>query len=150
MDVTPAEPKKNVSYTGLVLRPESRAMLLAEVGHLIPPGFKVIAHHCTLCMGPLCPDLIDDPSATAYTPIATAVASNERVVAVKVDLGPGVRSTNATPHITVACNYDGGGKPKDSNDLTDWAPLRPMVVLVADLVEVEHKPPVVPLQQKSA
>lgn len=44
-------------------------------------------------------------------------------MAVKVN---GYISKNKIPHITIAVNVAGGGKPVMSNNITDWQPMNPV------------------------
>lgn len=80
--------------------------------------WKTIAHHVTLNMG----GWKGDPSAIGQMfPITvTGLAGDDKVLAVGVTLPNGPESKNANPHITVAVDYEAGGKPVMSNKL-DWS-----------------------------
>ena len=44
---------------------------------------------------------------------------DDKVMAVKV-VGYDKKTNNNFPHVTIAVNRTGGGKPKDSNDIEKW------------------------------
>jgi hypothetical protein len=51
----------------------------------------------------------------------------------------GFNSNNPKPHITIAVNRQGGGKPMMSNKLTNWTKLRIPLSLSGKVTEVEFK-----------
>lgn len=111
-----------ISYTGIVLTEKSRNMLLGLVGWHAPPEWEKITHHVTINLGPICrilnPDLEIGSTVSLYV---TAFAMDEKVLAVHVDTN--IMTINQHPHVTIACNFSDGGKPKDSNNLVDWQSL---------------------------
>ena len=50
----------------------------------------------------------------------THLGKSDLAIAVKVN---GYTSTNDTPHITLAVNVNAGGKPFNSNQITNWVKL---------------------------
>ena len=136
------ETKPSISYTGVVLDHNSHVKLLvATAGFHIPFGWKTYAHHMTINMGPLNEAL--NPGLIRGAEIklkATHVGFDDKVLAVKVHC-PMIITTNKVPHITVAVNRDGGGKPKHSNDLPEhsWMPLDEEIDLVG-VVTVGENP----------
>jgi len=107
-----------ISYSAVVLTPEARQKLLDKLGDRIPEGWEVVAHHVTITMGELPPEL----KPSIGLPVALQASGfhvNDKVAAVEVslpaELQPFVK--NKHPHITIAVNRAGGGKPAMSNDL---------------------------------
>jgi len=106
-------------YTAIVLDEESRKRLINRFIHLVPAGWDVIAHHMTINMGPIGkgpadPSLLGTPAELTVV----SVAADDKVLAVGVTSD--VPSKNERPHVTVAVNRAGGGKPFMSNNLKDW------------------------------
>lgn len=127
-----------ISYTGLVLTKESRTKLLSTLD--IPEGWEVVLHHVTLNMGPFKGNR--ELLGQTFKVRVDTKASDEKVMAVGVDLPAGVTSKNATPHITVAVNRDGGGKPVMSNNLKEWNAIPSMTVeTVLEEVEMGNPDP---------
>ena len=79
-------------------------------------NWEVVAHHMTIQMGEL-PSYLKDDIETTHTLEVTGYASDSSVIAVRVS---GYFTKNKIPHITLAVNRKGGGKPVMSNDLTNW------------------------------
>ncbi len=109
-------------YTALVLTDNSRKSLLQAIGHHIPSGWEIIAHHMTICMG------TDDTIKTGVNATMTidSIGMDDRVLAVGVSSA--VKSTNKVKHITIAVNRSNGGKPFHSNQLTFTAFDLPLVL----------------------
>lgn len=114
-----------VTYTALVLTPESQDKLAAAFREQIPEDWKVYAHHMTINMGNIKPDMADLLGTFADL-VVKSFAINDMVAAVSVDSE--ISSTNKIPHITVAVNVREGGKPFHSNKLVDWNPVEPIVL----------------------
>ena len=119
-----------ISYTGVILGKASRDALLAVMRKHTPDGWRVIAHHMTVNMGPA-----RNPADLGKQVTLGVVgwALDERTLAVKVQ---GFASTNAHAHITVAVNSAAGAKPKDSNLHTKWNPMAAPLRLVGVVEEV--------------
>jgi hypothetical protein len=79
-------------------------------------GWKVFAHHMTIKF-PGTPEFIQQYLDSDQKLEAIAYAFNDKVVAVRV---VGFHSENKVPHITIAVNVKGGGKPVDSNKIISW------------------------------
>lgn len=125
-------------FTAIVLTEESHNLLIELLGELIPNGWEVISHHCTLTMGKL-----KDQNLIGKTVhlVANKIAKDDKVMAISVCKG-GELSTNAIPHITVAVNRKAGGKPFHSNNLQRWEPLSnhidlPFISLIGKIQECE-------------
>lgn len=95
--------------------------------------WEIIAHHMTIKMGELPSYLVDD-KGTRQKLEANAFAYDDKVIAVRVS---GYFTTNKTPHITVAVNRGRGGKPVQSNNLTNWQPLEKPIVLSGVVSELQ-------------
>jgi hypothetical protein len=114
-------------FTAAVLIPTSHARIVKEVRKEmeIPADFEKIAHHFTLHMGRANEiDLL----GSHVTLIANSIAFNDKVIAVGLSEDAFCKTSNKNPHITIAVNRAAGGKPKDSNDLQDWKPIKPIVL----------------------
>jgi len=114
-------------YTALVISAESKNKLLGQFRDLIPSDWELIAHHMTINMGsakegPLVNSGINlgDPAKL----MVVGIAHDAKVVAVSVQSN--VPSSNKVKHITLAVNRKAGGKPFQSNQLTDWKPTSPL------------------------
>jgi hypothetical protein len=53
------------------------------------------------------------------------IGTSDKAMAFKVNIFPLV-SVNKTPHITI-CTFN-GGKPVDSNNITEWKDIKPIIV----------------------
>jgi hypothetical protein len=102
---------------------------------MIPEGFEIIAHHMTINLGELNPNLIK----YLGMPVRLTVndfAVDDKVMAVGVS---GFESQNAKPHITLAVNRQEGGKPMMSNNLTNWQKLKRPLLLTGKVTEIGYK-----------
>lgn len=105
---------KKVLYSAVVIDEISRKDLLEKFKSFIPEDWKIIAHHMTIAFG----QGVEDESELGKEVglVVTKLGRSNKAIAVKVE---GYKSKNKIAHITLAINPD-GGKPKDSNDITDW------------------------------
>lgn len=110
--------KRKSLYSGVFLDEGSKQKLLNVLSDVIPKGWKIFAHHMTTVFGKPMDDTDEYGKVVNLT--ATHVGISDMAMAVKVD---GYPSSNAIPHITVAVNVNGGGKPFMSNKITNWEPL---------------------------
>ena len=123
--------EQKISYTAIVLDSNSHDLLLKNLSPFIPEGWKTYSHHMTINMGSA-----KDKSEVGNTVSLTATqwAKDEKAIAVMIE---GYQLKDArTPHVTVAVNIEGGGKPKDSNGLKGWQPLSNPVSLTGVIQEV--------------
>jgi hypothetical protein len=125
----------NISYSAIVLDDKSRQRLIERFKTIIPEGFEIVAHHMTINMGEI------DPELEKYLglPVRLSVnefATDDKVVAVGVS---GFETHNAKAHITLAVNRENGGKPMMSNKLTNWQPLKRPLYITGKVTEVEFK-----------
>ena len=124
-----------ISYSAVVLDDKSRDKLLQIFGKNLPEEWEKIAHHMTINMGEI------DPELEKYLgfPVRLKVedfAMDDKVAAVGVS---GFESKNEKPHVTLAVNRQEGGKPFMSNKLTDWESVRRPVFLTGKVEEVPFK-----------
>jgi len=111
------EMKNSPRYCGIKLNDKSRTDLIKKFKSEIPDEWQFIAHHMTI--DPF-KTFSDEPSlGKQYILTITEVGKSDKSIAVKVN-GYNGKTNNKFPHITLAVNKNGGGKPKDSNDITDW------------------------------
>lgn len=123
-------------YTALVLDKESQKRLINRFIHLIPKEWDIVAHHMTINMGPIQQGPAD-PSLLGKMAELTvvSVAADDKVMAVGVTSE--VPSKNKQPHITLAVNRAGGGKPVMSNNLRNWETLSDPFDLFGTVEEVK-------------
>jgi len=106
-------------YSGVVLDDKSRTLLLQKIGNLIPSGWETVAHHMTIIFAELPPEWKQHLGETVHLRVET-FAIDDKVAAVGVS---GFYTKNEKPHITIAVNRAGGGKPFLSNKLINWKPI---------------------------
>ena len=102
--------KKSISYSAVVLDEESRNKLL----ELVPEGWKPIAHHMTIKLGPLRDSKYKVGDKVSMN--ITAIGIDDRAMAVKVDAE---RDDDKFAHVTIATSPD-GGKPFHSNQIENF------------------------------
>ena len=114
--------EQSISYSGVVLDEESRQQLLKGD---VPEGWEPVAHHMTITMGPLVHKKGKHDFSEAY-PVGSevelpvvAIGIDERAMAVKVQPPSEVSKKISFPHVTVAVNRKGGGKPLHSNKIPE-------------------------------
>ena len=122
---------ESIAYTAVVLDKNSHDLLVSKMKHHIPEGWVVYCHHMTINMGAY---KIRDEVGKQVTLTVSSIAHDDKVVAVQVH---GYPSSNSQPHITVAVNKAGGGKPKDSNTLKKWESTPP-IRLTGTITEVSQ------------
>lgn len=110
--------KPRILYSAIVLPDSEHTKLLAAFGSRIPKGYEVIAHHVTIKMGELPPELKDNIGLPVQFQVM-GFHLNDKVCAVQAivpnDLRPFMK--NEYPHVTLGVNKAAGGKPVMSNDL---------------------------------
>jgi len=121
-------------YTAVVLTQESQNKLKAFMKDLVPVTWQLYCHHMTINMGKA-----NQGPANAYLGqtvqlVVNKIGRDNRVIALGVQCD--IPSNNAIKHITVAVNLDIGGKPRHSNDLTEWNKLPTLLTLEGVVMEV--------------
>lgn len=96
-------------------------------------GWKMYNHHMTICMGEL-PNYLKQYLGTRQKLEVTHVGISPMAVAVRVT---GFDSKNKIPHVTMAVNIKGGGKPVMSNDIKDWKALENPIKLTGEVKELQ-------------
>ena len=135
---------ENVAYSGVVLDNDSRQRLLDRVD--IPEGWEPIAHHMTITLGPLLHPKGKHDFSKNYTPgnevslKVTHVGLDDRAMAVKVEAPHEINKKIAFPHITIAVNREGGGKPFHSNKIPadNFKPIEGDLVVKGIVTEVPN------------
>jgi len=125
--------KRNITYSAVVLDESSRSMLLANLAGNIPNGWEKIAHHMTINMGKIKPEWEKYLGEKVLLKVRT-VGYNDKTMAVGVETV--VPSVTEIPHITIAINRKNGGKPYDSNKITNWKSIAFGLELTGEVVEV--------------
>ena len=131
---------KAIEYTAFVLDEESHKKIAA----LAPKedGWKVFAHHMTIIPPPK--QQVEPRLPQRYffegELKVVGLASNDKVVAVKVDLSNEMIPVKikGIPHITVATNPSKGGAPVMSNEFTesDFKPLDQPITVIGKVEEI--------------
>lgn len=120
----------SISYSGIVLTDDSQQNLVASLIDMIPPDWEIVAHHMTICMGPLVHpkeskrkkghdySAFGEPG-TPYNLRVTSVGMSDKAMAVMVDSPFPTQNEKkgGFAHITIAVNRAAGGKPFDSNKI---------------------------------
>ena len=96
-------------------------------------GWKMYCHHMTVKLGE-CPDFIKHELGTSQKLEVTHYGVSDKAVAVRVI---GYFSKNLIPHITVAVNIRGAGRPVDSNSIAVWTPVDSVLKLTGELQQLE-------------
>ena len=126
------EEVKKVRYTCVLLDDKSRASLIKVFHQMIPEGWDIVAHHMTINLGEIDEKYQDLLGKDAKLTV-TSYAIDDKVMAVGVKGHPTV---NEIPHVTIAVNSKGGGKPYLSNKLRDWKPLNFPLELTGVVTEI--------------
>ena len=95
-------------------------------------GWEMFCHHMTISMGNA-PEFIKQYLGTKQKLDITHYGISDKAIAVRV---VGFYSKNTIPHITVAVNRRIGGKPVDSNKITNWTPVDGLITLSGEVKEV--------------
>ncbi len=117
-------------WCAVVLDEKSRNRLIADFKSQIPEGWEVIVHHQTIDPFAILKNDAQLGSIVSLKPIA--VGLSDKAFAVKVSGYKGV-TNNKFPHITIAVNRVAGGKPKDSNDITNWTEIKSNSTYLGDI-----------------
>lgn len=103
-------------YAGIELDDSSHNLLKTKFQDKIPDGWHIIAHHMTI--DPF-KSLPEEETEKQVKLKVTDFGKSDKSIAVKVSGYEG-KTNNKFPHVTLAIDKAGGGKPKDSNEITDW------------------------------
>lgn len=107
-----------MSYVAIVLTPESKQKILSKFS--VPEGWELKCHHMTVNMGGHQNGPAKNiPLGSVHSMIINSIAQNDKVIAFGVKTA--FPSVNSIKHITFAVGN--GGKPKMSNELTNWRPI---------------------------
>ena len=120
---------ENILYLGLELDGESKliAKLLAKkkINELGWNNVNYLCHHMTISFHTNFDEDIlvwfERNEGKEFPLAATEIGYSDKALALKVETS--VPSTNVLKHITLCTNIGTNGKPKDSNDITQWEKL---------------------------
>jgi DNA-binding transcriptional ArsR family regulator len=107
--------RNDVLYAAVVLDDESIKILIEAFTTGLSEDWKTIAHHMTIVFGKGLEDKEEIGKEVELK--VTELGFSDLAMAVKVE---GYPSSNLIPHVTVAVNIENGGKPYDSNKITNW------------------------------
>lgn len=123
-----------ISYSAVVLDEESHRKLLSTVRSFIPKGWKEFGHHCTICLGPL-PEDWRSRLGENVTLYGFKIGIDDKAMALEIDNFK--RILPGKTHITIAVNWENGGRPKDSNFIQNWdTELKSLLKLTGTIEEV--------------
>ena len=118
----------------MVLDKDARFRLVERYKRFIPQNFEILAHHMTINMGEIDPEYVKYLGMSVNLTVEE-IAMDDKVVAVGVS---GFYSKNPKPHITLAVNTFEGGKPKMSNNLTNWEKVKRPLTISGKVTEVKY------------
>lgn len=122
---------KTPIYYAAFLDTDSHYKLLNQLGSEIPSGWKVFAHHMTIVPGkprdPAIADYLNTHRGQTVRLVATELGVSDDAIAVKISTD--IPTTNVIPHVTIAVPQ--GGKPVNSNKISDWVELNQPIELTA-------------------
>jgi len=112
-----------MSYTAIVFDEDTQAHLESEYvaytkNHT--EGWEDKFHHLTICMGGNSKGKYPFSVGEPVTLTVTHLGQSEFATAFQCQLPEGKKVKNKIPHITCRVNRQGGGKPKHSNEITEW------------------------------
>ena len=119
-------------FASLVPEDSSAKKLVEATKQYIPEGWKIFAHHMTINYGKGLPEHLKGDLGQDFLITATEIGISDMAVAVRV---VGYYSDNDIPHITIAVNTSGGGKPVMSNKITNWRKLENYINLSGKVSE---------------
>lgn len=123
-----------ISYSAVVLDASSVTKIKNWIGEDFNGSeWELIAHHATICLGEL-PQHMKHRIGEVVTLTGFMFGSSDKAMAIEVE---GIESKNKIPHITIAINRETGGKPVDSNKITNWKKIK-MFDVTGVITEVEY------------
>lgn len=129
-------------YTAIVLDADDQAFLKERFSSE-KPGWELQCHHLTFHLGPMT-DEERKMEGQSFLLFAEFIGRSDLAIAYKVEHIHNCERTpfqrvvldKPNPHVTLLVNRAGGGKPKDSNDITEWVALPKPIILKGRLREV--------------
>lgn len=121
-------------YSAVVLDEQSRKELLEAF--TLPYKWKPVAHHMTIGFKESVPNYLRNDIGKTVQLLVKEMGISSDAMAVKV---LGYHSSNNIPHITLAIPE--GGKPFNSNFITNWTPCSPSnrILLTGKVEEIFSK-----------
>lgn len=117
---------KPVSYSAIILDWPSMMRLSKAFTWKCPEDWEWISHHVTIKLGAL-GEKDKGKIGMEYPIEIKEIGKSEKALAIKVSVPNEIKEIMvgpAFPHVTLAVNRIGGGKPVDSNKITDWEPIK--------------------------
>ncbi len=124
---------RRVLYSCVLLDEPSRILLLNKLQGVYPKNWKLFAHHMTINLGEICDEAINSLGKEVQLKV-TKIGVSDLAIAVGVE---GFFTKNDKPHITIAINTEMGGKPKNSNDITEWVDIDHKFMISGEVCEIE-------------
>ncbi len=125
---------KDKKFASVVLDKMSRDKLLKTVGHQVPLGWDIIAHHMTINFGDGLGKRRELQLGDKVRLEAISIGISDMAFAVGV-ISLDIPSDNEMPHITIGVNRAEGGKPVMSNNIKKWSNLDPYIGLTGIVTE---------------
>lgn len=122
----------NKKYCAVLLDEVSQKKLKSLFANLIPENWTIKCHHMTIDPFNKCAEGI----GTSVNLMLTHFGKSDKACAVKV-VGYKGKTNNAFPHVTIAVNEADGGKAKDSNNITEWTPIRQHITLTGTIENLD-------------
>lgn len=135
-------------YYGLFIDKEARKKILNEISDYgVELLDKVYLDHCTLihrsqyAKNQIIADrlerMIDYGQVGPWKITLTHIGKSDKAMALKVRFGNPIPCANTLPHITIGTFQ--GGKPVDSNGITNWIELETPIEVYGILKCIEHR-----------
>jgi hypothetical protein len=118
-------------WSAIVLDDESHKFLVKSYQN--PGNWKVFAHHMTINPFGKTDIAVDETVILKVTEFGMS----DRAFAVKVK-GYSGKTNNSFPHVTIYVNAEAGAKPKESNDIENWASEKRNIVLRGIVKNIQH------------
>lgn len=125
--------KPAINYSAVVLDDKSREKLLTKFH--IPEGWEKICRHMIINIGNIKPELEHYLGLKVGINVE-AIGISDKAMAIKIS---GFPTEDTTPHITLAINTTEGGKPADSNLITNWQAINHPFRITGIVTEVPFK-----------
>lgn len=124
-------------WTYIILNEPSKFQLLELIKLYKLPNWELHADHFTVTYGRRYKDLkLSVPIGDEVVLHATHLGFNQHCYAVKIE---GFYSDNSNKHITLLVNRMNNGKPKMSNEISNWVKLYKIIELTGKLTEFEKQ-----------
>jgi len=110
-----------ISYSAVILDEKSKNRLIKNFKNIIPSGWEILADHMTINIGSIDDDFKRYLGWKVKLQVNEVGIIDDMVIAVSVS---GFESKKDKPHITLAVNNAKGAKPRMSDEITKWYPIK--------------------------